>query len=87
MLETKITDVMPDGTMTGMTLSVDGVISIDLKRSDPDELFKIEDVQINSDNEETLTKALNEINQSLQEHGVGAITVDNIAGYQSVLRI
>lgn len=87
MVATKITDVKLDGTITGMILSVDGVISIDLKRSEPDEFFIINMIQLNSDNEEALTKALNEINQSLQEHGVGTITVDNIAGYQSVLSI
>lgn len=87
MVTTNVIDVLPDGTITEMELLTLNRISVKLKRTGMDELFSIKKVDVLSDNEETLTKGLNEINQVLAENGVTAIKVSDLKGNPVVLKI
>ena len=87
MITTNVIDVLPDGALIEMELLTLYGISVRLKRTGMDELFSIQKIDVLSDDEETLTNALNEINQALTENGVSALKVSDLEGNPVVVNI
>lgn len=87
MVSTDIIDVLPAGTILEMTLSVAGIISVNLKRTNLDVDFQIVDVQVNSYDEKMISEAISEINTTLKYRGVKQLEVSDIAGGLATLRI
>lgn len=87
MVTTNVIEVLPDGAITEIELLILNGISVRLKRTGMDELFSIQNVDVLSDNEETLTKALNEINIVLADNGVKALKVFDLKGNPVVVNI
>lgn len=87
MVTTNVLDVLLDGTITKIMLSVENVLSLHIKRFEPDERFIIEHIDVVSYNEKDLGQALQEINVALSEHGVDALTLQDISGTLNTLNV
>lgn len=78
MVATNVLNVLPDGVITEMELTVPECISVKLCRKNADELFQIMKVDVQSDDAEVLTVGLKEINKVLSENGVAALVVEGV---------
>ena len=87
MVTTNVIEVLPDGALTEMELLTLNGISVRLKRTGMDELFTIQNIDVLSDDEEALTKALHDINRVLAENGVNALKVSDLEGNPVVVKI
>ena len=84
MVTTNVIDVLPDGTITEMELSVDNTLSIILKRCESDEEFKLINSQVLAHDEVSIKEAYREIAQTLKENGLDCIAIASVAGNQAV---
>ena len=85
-VNTKVRDVLPDGTIIEVELSTPEIL-LRLKRTGLGELFSVDSIDVRSGDEKALNKALSETNAALAENGVSALTVFDIAGRPAIVRI
>ena len=69
-IETRIDDVLQDGTITRATYLAQDTLTITISRNSLDEPFAIEEIKVQSRNEEVLTKAFTKIQELMTETGV-----------------
>lgn len=69
-IETRIDDVLPDGTITRVTYLAQDTLTITISRNSLDEPFSIVELALRSRNEKDLTEAFTMIRDLLAEVGV-----------------
>lgn len=84
MVETKILDVLPDGTITRLELKTE-LISMTIGREEPDHHFTIEKVDVVD--HEHREKALTALVEHLREYCIYNIDVNCVDGSKATLKI
>ena len=84
LVETDVQDVLPDGTITRLTLNTEAMI-VTISRNEPDQSFMIEKIKIV--NHDGVENALDALSEYLHRYCIYSIDVECINGNKATLNI
>ncbi len=65
-----IKDILPDGTLTKAILHYPGIITLSIERSNPDDAFKIANIDVISMNKKEIEESIDAIQTTMLEQGI-----------------